>query len=72
MSALSELGDVAEALDYVFGFWLFVLSPSYREPLWKAFVAAGWLRRLGYAFHAAVATACGVGLAALLIWLVAL
>jgi len=72
VTPLSELGDAADAVDYVFGFWLFVLSPSYRERRWNAFVSAGWLRRLGYALQAAVATACGVGVAALLIWLLAI
>jgi hypothetical protein len=72
VTPLSELGDAADAIGYLFGFWLFVLSPSYRERRWNAFVGAGWLRRLGYGLHATVATACGLGGAALLIWLVAM
>lgn len=72
MTPLSELAETAEALDYVFGFWLFVLSPSYRERRWNAFMTAGWVRRLGYVAQAVIATVFGPGVAALLIWLLTL
>lgn len=61
-----DFAELVEFLSYVFGFWLFFLSPRFRRAYiarWKARSGVGHVRT---AFEVVVSTAC----AAVTVWLI--
>jgi hypothetical protein len=67
---MADLADAVEALWYLFGFWAFVLSPKYRGHRMQAWRSASIGMRLVLSLEATVATAVGLGVPALLAWLI--
>lgn len=65
----SATDDAVEALWYVAGFWRFVFSSSYRQEALGSFVRANPFRRTVMCLEAGVATACGAGVPALILWI---
>jgi len=65
-----ELLETAETAGYLLGFWGFLFSSRYRAQVLARWRAAGPSRRAQLGLEGAISTAIGVGIPAIIIWVV--
>jgi len=65
-----ELLDAVEGAGYLLGFWAFVFSPTYRAQVLARWRAAKPSTRIRLALNGIIATAIGVALPAVVLWIV--
>ena len=68
--AIGDIADALEALGKFGSFWLFLGAPSYRTRQLAEFRAATLSGKLLRTLEAGIAAALGLGLPALLVWLI--
>ena len=68
---MPDLADAGEVLTYLLGFWAFLFNAKFRARCLQTWATASPRMRLLHGLEAVIATVVGLGVPALLAWLIA-